>query len=98
MKRLLKTKKYSHGLRPSEHRIGEESFLRDNGGAIPSNVLIQSNTKSRSKYFDYCRSIDVEPHPARMQEEVAAFFIRLLTRPGDLVLDPFAGSNTTGAV
>jgi hypothetical protein len=24
------------------------------------------------------------------------FFVKLLTEPGDLVLDPFAGSNTTG--
>ena len=26
------------------------------------------------------------------------FFQRFLTEPGDLVVDPFAGSNTTGAV
>ena len=26
------------------------------------------------------------------------FFIKLLTAEGDVVLDPFAGSNTTGAV
>ena len=26
------------------------------------------------------------------------FFIELLTDPGDVVLDPFAGSNTTGYV
>jgi site-specific DNA-methyltransferase (cytosine-N4-specific) len=32
-----------------------------------------------------------------MPIEVAEFFIKLLTRPGDLVIDPFAGSNTTGA-
>jgi site-specific DNA-methyltransferase (cytosine-N4-specific) len=29
---------------------------------------------------------------------LAEFFIRFLTQPGKLVLDPFAGSNTTGAV
>ncbi len=27
-----------------------------------------------------------------------AFFVQFLTDPGDLVMDPFAGSNTTGAV
>jgi hypothetical protein len=27
----------------------------------------------------------------------AEFFIKFLTRPGDVVFDPFAGSNTTGA-
>ena len=29
--------------------------------------------------------------------EIAEFFIRFLTDEGDLVFDPFAGSNTTGA-
>jgi DNA modification methylase len=33
-----------------------------------------------------------------MPTEIAEFFIRFLTDPGDLVFDPFAGSNTTGAV
>lgn len=33
-----------------------------------------------------------------MPKELVEFFIRFLTDEGDLVLDPFAGSNTTGAV
>ena len=37
-------------------------------------------------------------HPARFTAELPRFFIEFLTDPGDLVLDPFAGSNTTGAV
>jgi site-specific DNA-methyltransferase (cytosine-N4-specific) len=32
-----------------------------------------------------------------MPLELAGFMIQLLTDKGDLVLDPFAGSNTTGA-
>ena len=32
-----------------------------------------------------------------MPIEVPEFFINFLTEPRDLVLDPFAGSNTTGA-
>jgi site-specific DNA-methyltransferase (cytosine-N4-specific) len=32
-----------------------------------------------------------------MAPGLAEFFIKFLTRPGDLVVDPFAGSNTTGA-
>jgi site-specific DNA-methyltransferase (cytosine-N4-specific) len=32
-----------------------------------------------------------------MAPGIAEFFIKFLTRPGDLVVDPFAGSNTTGA-
>ena len=33
-----------------------------------------------------------------MPEALVAFFVQFLTDPNDLVLDPFAGSNTTGAV
>ncbi len=40
----------------------------------------------------------MKPHPARMPSGLAEFFINFLTDPGDLVLDPFAGSNTTGSV
>ena len=32
-----------------------------------------------------------------MPLELAQFFINFLTEPGDLVIDPFAGSNITGA-
>lgn len=96
MKKLLKTKKYNGGKRPSEHVIGEESFLVNNNGAIPSNVLISSNTKSNTEYQQYCRNQGLTPHPARMPNEIPDFFIKLLTEEGDLILDPFGGSNTTG--
>jgi DNA modification methylase len=98
MKKLLKSKQYNSGPRPSEHRIGKRSFLKDNGGAIASNVLSVSNTSSNDAYQEYCRKKGLKPHPARMQRDVATFFVKFLTRRGDAVLDPFAGSNTTGAV
>ena len=98
MLKLLATKKYNSGTRPSEHQIGPTSFLRDNGGSIPSNVLTVANTASSDAYLDYCRKHRLELHPARMPPDVARFFVRLLTRPGDLVLDPFGGSNVTGAI
>jgi DNA modification methylase len=34
----------------------------------------------------------------RFPAALPKFFLKLLTDEGDLVLDPFAGSNTTGAV
>jgi len=37
-------------------------------------------------------------HPARMPDELAAFFIRLATRKGHIVVDPFMGSGTTARV
>ena len=36
-------------------------------------------------------------HPARFPAALPEFFIKLLTDRDDLVVDPFAGSNTTGA-
>jgi len=35
-------------------------------------------------------------HPARFPVALPAFFIRLMTLPGQVVLDPFAGTGTTG--
>lgn len=98
MRDLLATRTYNSGKRPSGHSIGTSSFLKDNGGSIPSNVLVASNTTSSDEYQEHCRRRGRTPHPARMQDSLAEFFIRFLTREGDLVFDPFAGSNTTGAV
>lgn len=97
MLRLLKTRKYNAGVRPSEHHIGAKSFLRDNKGAIPSNVLTLSNTASADDYLRYCRANHIQPHPARMPIALPEFFIKFLTLPQNLVFDPFGGSNTTGA-
>lgn len=97
MKYLLRTQRYNSGTRPSGHNIGKTSFLTDNGGAIPSNVLTFSNTSNNDAYRKYCRRKGLEVHPAPMPVGLAEFFIRLLTDRGDLVFDPFAGSNTTGA-
>jgi site-specific DNA-methyltransferase (cytosine-N4-specific) len=98
MKALHRRGSYNTGRRPSEHIIGEASFLTDNGGAIPSNVLEHSNTVSCDYYRQYCLDRDLPIHPARMPAGISKFFIEFLTSPGDLVLDPFAGSNTTGAM
>lgn len=98
MEKLLKTGRYNAGKRPSEHDIGIESFSKNNGGAIPSNVIIASNTVSTDVYLKYCKKNNLEIHPARMPKELPEFFIQFLTEENDLVLDPFAGSNTTGFI
>lgn len=97
MKSLLKSGKYNAGARPSEHRIGAKSFLFDHGGAIPPSVLTIANTSANDEYLRFCKKMRITPHPARMPIDLAKFFVKFLTVPGDLVLDPFAGSNTTGA-
>jgi site-specific DNA-methyltransferase (cytosine-N4-specific) len=83
--------------RPSGHEISLR-FGADNGGAIPSNLLCYPNTESNSLYLRLCKRFGVRPHPARFPEALPEFFVKLLTGPGDLVVDFFAGSNTTGAV
>ncbi len=98
MKKLLAKKKYNPGKRPSQHRIGESSFLKDNNGAIPPNVFSIANTSSYDQYLDYCRKQGITNHPCRMPPELANFFIQFLTQDNDIVLDPFAGSNITGYV
>jgi DNA modification methylase len=98
MQELLVRGSYNSGGRPSGHNISKDAFTRDNGGAIPPNVLIHANTSSTDPYRAHCRSLGIKPHPAPMQTEMVSFFIKLLTDPSDLVFDPFAGSNTTGAV
>lgn len=114
MRKLLEKGKYNSGKRPSEHCIGDTSFLNDNGGSImhnmiemesilpgkevrlPGNAFSISNTNSQNYFIRECREKNIIPHPARMPFELVDFFIEFLTEPGDLILDPFAGSNTTG--
>lgn len=98
MIKLLASGRYNSGKRPSEYRIGTRSFLRNNNGAIPPNVITLTNTTASDDYQKYCRQRCLPIHPARMPIGLAEFFIKFLTVPGNLVLDPFAGSNTTGAV
>jgi DNA modification methylase len=96
MKRLLKDG-YKVARRPSQHDIGPH-FRRDNGGAIPPNLLTIPNTRSNDAYFHDCRRAGLPIHPARFPAGVPDFFIRFLTERRQVVLDPFAGSNVTGQV
>lgn len=94
MKALLKNG-YKAQLRPSGHDISKK-FSNDNGGSIPPNLLELANTESNSYYMKKCKELGIKPHPARFPKDFADFFIKFATNQGDLVLDPFAGSNTTG--
>ncbi|MBD2345188.1 DNA-methyltransferase [Anabaena subtropica] len=96
MKKLLKSG-YKANLRPSGHDISDK-FQKDNQGAIPPNLLEIANTESNSAYLRRCKAAGIKPHPARFPQGFAEFFIKFLTDEGDIVLDPFAGSNTTGFV
>jgi len=83
--------------RPSGHNITEK-FQQDRGGAIPSNLIIRGNNESNSAYIQACREHGIKVHPARFPAALPEFFTKFLTDPDDIILDPFAGSNTTGRI
>lgn len=94
-------------VRPSGYAIGATFDKIDAGGAIPSNVvqeqlaedmIVSGNNSANDPYTKRCKESGMKIHPARFPVALPEFFTKLLTDEGDLVVDPFAGSNTTGAV
>ena len=90
MKDLLQNG-YKAMKRPSGHDISDK-FSKDNGAAIPPNLIALAHTESNGRYLRYCKDNGIAPHPARYPADLPEFFVRMLTDPGDFVLDPFGGS------
>src|SRR5262249_19234875 len=98
--------------RPGGYKINSSWAEIKGQGAIPSNfiqgelfemeppesVLIMGNNAANDPYTLRCKAEGLKIHPARYPRTLPEFFIKMLTEEGDVVLDPFAGSNTTGAV
>lgn len=92
--------------RPSGHVIKASFADASAGGAIPANLIEEDvatdllrfgNNSANDRYTERCKDAGLKIHPARFPAQLPEFFIKLLTDPGDVVVDPFAGSNTTGA-
>ena len=96
MENLL-AKGYNYGPRPSGHVVSEK-WGRRQKGSIPPNVIVAANTRSNDRYLKACKEHGLEVHPARFVEEIPEFFIKFLTTRGNIVLDPFSGSNVVGEV
>ncbi|MGO8673203.1 MAG: DNA-methyltransferase [Capsulimonadaceae bacterium] len=93
--------------RPSGHNIGASFSGVSNGGSIPPNMIEPDmpddmlkfgNNSANDPYTLRCKESGIKIHPARFPAALPEFYIKLLTDYDDVVLDPFAGSNTTGAV
>ena len=86
---------YTPKKRPSGHDISA-GFGKDNGGAIPPNLLSFPNTELNGRYMAGCKAVGQKGHPARFRE------VRVLhplpDGAGRLVVDIFGGSATTGEV
>jgi site-specific DNA-methyltransferase (cytosine-N4-specific) len=79
------------------HNVMELQQMDDNREVrFPETALSIANTKSNDYFTIECKKNGIIPHPARMPSELVMFFIEFLTDEKDLILDPFAGSNTTG--
>jgi site-specific DNA-methyltransferase (cytosine-N4-specific) len=96
MKRLIK-RGVKQTTRPSGHVINS-SFASDHGGSIASNLIQCGNNESNSTYIKNCKAAGIKIHPARFPADIPKFFIEFLSESDDIVLDPFAGSNTTGYI
>jgi len=92
MKKLLQDPQsfYTPKKRPSGHDIGK-GFGKDNGGAIPSNLIQIPNTESNGTYLSGCKGSDSKQHPARFTAKLPGCFIRFITDPGDRGLNILAG-------
>lgn len=96
MERLIK-RGVKKTRRPSGHNITTK-FNLDQGGSIPGNLIESGNNESNSGYIKISKKLGKKIHPARFPATLPEFFIKFLTDENDIVIDPFAGSNTTGAV
>ena len=81
--------------RPSGH-LAKATWGKNLGGAIPGNVLTMGNNDSNGRYLALLSAKGFKIHPARFPVQLPEWFLRLLTDPGDIVLDVFGGSMTTG--
>ena len=65
---------------------------------VPETLLKFGNNAANDDYAKRTKELGLKMHPARFPAALPEFFIRLLTDRDDYVVDPFAGSNTTGVV
>ena len=73
------------------------SYASDTPGAIQRNVLHFGHACADQRaYRRGARALGLPAHGAPMPLALAKLFVEFLTKPGDLVCDPFAGSQTTG--
>lgn len=114
MRNKIKKGMMHSGKRPSGHYIRDNFYNNKNVGSISpnflnlfedeymyetaENTLSIPNSSIQKVYNDFCVNNNLQRHPARMQIGLSEFFIRFLTDSGDIVFDPFGGSNTTGMV
>jgi len=96
-----------HVIRSSFDKVGEgaipgnvieDVLAEETEGPIPEAMLKFGNNAANDEYAKRSKELGLKMHPARFPSALPEFFLKLLTEEGDMVIDPFAGSNTTGVV
>jgi site-specific DNA-methyltransferase (cytosine-N4-specific) len=97
-----------HVIRSSFDKIGPGGAIPPNvteaelasclDAQLAESMLKFGNNAANDQYAKRSKELGLKIHPARFPAVLPEFFLKLLTDEGDLVVDPFAGSNTTGVV
>jgi site-specific DNA-methyltransferase (cytosine-N4-specific) len=96
-----------HVIRSSFDKVGEgaipgnvvEDAITDELDLPIADAMLKfGNNAANDEYAKRSKDLGLKMHPARFPSALPEFFIKLLTEEADIVVDPFAGSNTTGVV
>lgn len=82
---------------PGGHSVNKYASEKYRSGATPFNFIIASGGISNDPFQKLQRELGIK-HVARFPKKLPEFFIKMLTEPGDVVVDPFMGSGTTAVV
>ena len=85
----------------NETRVLRKIYLEDQGGRVPESIWFATEAGTTREATGELRTVlgDIDnlfstPKPEKLLQRI----LQIATNPGDLVLDSFAGSGTTGAV
>lgn len=79
------------------YQLRTGSYGKVTAGKIPRNVLHRGHVCSdTATYRSHVASLQLPSHGAMQPTAIPDFFIRLLSEPDELVVDPFGGTTKTG--
>ena len=91
----MKTKSDSTYTQDNKRRKNQGAFSTHNGSEFVMKKRLTDDMVRPSTVLTLASSCINIGHPATFPIGLPEFFIRLMTKVGDMVLDPFAGSGTT---
>lgn len=92
----VKVKSQSKWLESEKRRKNKGEHNTNNGSGMTMNTRFCSDMVRPSNVIAIPIDCENHKHPATFPVALPEFFIKLLTEPGDTVVDCFSGSGTTG--